>query len=424
MGRDYCEIRDWACFAPGIYKQTGEYFSPADVKAIGDNFATYSANNNPSLPVTLKLGHDRLQRYAKSLGFPSLGSVVSAHTEPDGVFVADRITGIPRIVGSAINSGLLKSGSIELPPKGAWRPPDDPAADIKGDVLSGIALLGEELPAVPGFPPPSAVFADGSPVPPLTDAETLWWLEHMAKLAEPAGNAADKDESDGGDATYAARSLCFSALTFTPESPPVDPKIEQLVALGLTPEQAQQALAICAPSAPDPTPPPQPGAVMSAEGEPKKDKDGDSDSAPAYFKAFAAECAKRMSALEAAESARKEKTEEAQMGAFAARVDAAIKEKGLAKKVPPVALPAVKDQLLGVLTGKTFAAAADRDRAFSAVLDTYAALPDSPLLKDAAADTRPAGKPGALSPFQQIMLDCEPMRRLAPGVKTYFQPAA
>lgn len=209
--RATCEILGWPIFAPGVYKQSGEYFSPADVKRIADNFTRYSTGDNPPLRPLIKLGHHRDQRYAQSLGFPSLGQIVAAHLDPDSrAFIIDRAVGIPRIIGSAINSGRLVSGSVELPPKGVWRPPDDPAADIEGDILSGVALLGEEMPGVPGFDAPRAVFADGTPVPPLTDEEEIWWLEHMAPvLAEPsdgAGNAASED--------YSARTLCFSAANF------------------------------------------------------------------------------------------------------------------------------------------------------------------------------------------------------------------
>jgi hypothetical protein len=152
------------------------------------------------------------------------------------------------------------------------------------------------------------------------------------------------------------------------------------------------------------------------------DKDDPLGKSPT-FKAFMASCEKRFGALEEKATADQKDKDASEMSAHRSRVDAALREKDIAKKVAPVALPAVKDQLLGILASKTFAATADRDAAFASALDIYAALPVNPMLRDAAVDARPAGKPGELTPLQQIMLNSEPMRRIAPGVRTLFQPA-
>lgn len=442
-----CEIRSWRAFAPGLYKQTNEYFSPSDVAAFGRNFARYSANGNPALRPLIKLGHDRKQRYKDSLGFPSLGEIVAAHTEPDGVFVVDRAIGIPRIIGSAINSGFLKSGSVELPPKGAWRPPDDPNSKVEGDVVSGIALLGEEMPAVPGFDPPRAVFADGTPVPPLTDAEQIWWLEHMAKVA---GEAAGKDEDeDEHDSTYAARTLCFSALTY--EATAMDaPAI--LAALQADPALMEQVMAAISPPAEEvieeeavpagetfsgsdeirgknqdaqkramwaKDPDGSPHDTYAAESEDKSvEKKDKKDEAPAWFTAFAADCGKRMSAMEAKFSAMQESEEKQQMSAFSAMVDAAVQSNELAKKVPPVSLPVVKQSMLDALTSKTFASESDRKNAFDGIVRTYAALPVNPMLRDSVQDKPAAGDSikslAAGNPQLAGMLKAQNLRRAFP----------
>lgn len=432
MDSRLCEIRSWPVFCPGTYKPSGEYFSPADTHAFGDNFAAYSANGNPALRPLIKIGHDRSQRYAKSFGFPSLGEVVEAHTEPNGTFVVDRAVGIPRIVGSAINSGFLRSGSIELPPRGAWRPPDDPGAEIKGDVVSGIALLGEELPAVPGFAGPKAVFADGTPVPPLTDEEQLWWLEHMAKVA----NKPDDDEESftlvgagkdtDQDSTYAARSLCFSALTFEPQGTESMDAPAILAALQADPMLMEQVMAALAPpvgAAPLPVEPvaveaPGDNFAAAAEKESKmanKTAEGDLFSA---FNAFAADCGKRMSAMEAKFSAMQEKDDAAQMSAFSAMVDNDVKANDLASKVPPVSLPGVKKSMLDTLTAKTFASESDRKAAYDGIVRTFAALPVNPMLRDSVQDKEKAGNNlatlAATNPQLNGMLKSDTLRRAFP----------
>lgn len=407
LDRSTCEIRGWTVFAPGVFKESAEYFSPADVQKIGRNFALYSAGPQPQLQPLIKLGHDtaRLDRARKSLGFPSFGRIVAAHTEPNGSFVLDRAVGVPRIVGSAINSGFLTSGSVELPPKGAWRPPDDPNAEIDGDVLSGVALLGEELPGVPGFDPPRAVFEDGSPVPPLTDEEQRWWLEKMADLASPEKNdSVGRNDSSLSDTGYSARTLCFSASTYSAEPIMLD-AASIIAALQADPALMAEVTAALGGGSPppeaQPAPPPAPEVKEAAAVPPAPAPMGSGaaqpDEGPASsstgFAAFAAEMKNcmsafgtRLSAIEAAKSADKKEAEEKEMSAFSAMVDTALKDIGAAERIPPVGIPAVREQLLHTLTAKTFSSQADRMKAFDGIKATYAALPVNAMLRDSAQD--------------------------------------
>src|SRR6185503_7829154 len=198
-----CEIRDWHIFAPGVHKDTGEYFSPAAVEKIANNFGKYGVVPG------LKIGHDRMQRYAASLGFPSPGTIVGIHVDPQThVMTIDRIVNVPVKLGAAINAGLFPGGSIELAPPNVVRDPEDPSREIDGDVLMGVALLGEELPAVPGFSAPRAVFADGSEVPPLEDTS-----DFFTAMAQFAGIESE-DASDHSSA-YASRCIAFSAMEFS-----------------------------------------------------------------------------------------------------------------------------------------------------------------------------------------------------------------
>lgn len=480
--RSTCEIRGWTVFAPGTYKESAEYFSPADTAKIGRNFALYSTGPTPQLQPLIKIGHDtaRLDRARKSLGFPSFGKIIAAHTAPDGNFVIDRAVGVPRIVGSAINSGFLTSGSVELPPKGAWRPPDDPNAEIDGDVLSGVALLGEELPGVPGFDPPRAVFEDGTPVPPLTDEEQVWWLDKMADLAKSEENpeVVGRNASTVGETGYAARSLCFSAATYSADAMPLEkgssdkvighnikemeehghPK-DQSIAASLKEagksnkyaagaEPMMDAASIIAALQADPALMQEVAAALGGGGAPKQEAagavplpaapggttmsgsdeirgknqegqkramwakdpidpthdtyaagsaqpdEGKADSTTG-FAAFAAEMKNcmsafgtRLSAIEAAKSAEKKDAEEKEMSAFSAMVDTALKEIGAAQRIPPVGIPAVREQLLHTLTAKTFASQTDRMAAFDGIKATYAALPVNAMLKDSAQDKK------------------------------------
>lgn len=503
-GPGTCEIRGWKVFGPGTHKRTGEYFSPVACEKIADNFDRYSSGDPPAMSPSVKIGHDRKERYKESLGFPSLGTVNEFHAEPNGVLVIDRAVGIPRIVGSAIKSGRIKGGSIELCPPGIFRDPRDNAAKIDGDVLMGVALLGEEPPAVPGFAIPDPVFADGSPVPPLTDEEEKWWLEHMAPLlgeSEVANNSTDKTP-DG----YSAYWVCYSA--FSPDAEvtkmplekgssekvvghniaemekaghpkdqavaaslheagkskdysanisgesAMDPQLEQLVA-GLTPEQIAQLMqALQAKlgggeqfsgsdglrgknqtSGPSGNPHGQMGAIGhkepenpthdtykafgggskdfpggSSEAEPdsefkafmaEDEKKPEGERMPGYMKAFASamdKCmgaysglTKRMGAIEASKDEEKKKAEATEMAAFSAMADAAIKELNLIEKVSPLAMPQVRQQLMGVLASKTFSSVAERDKAFGDLKVQLGALPVNPMLRDMAQD-RPEHK--------------------------------
>ncbi len=374
--RTTCSIFNWPVFTSGVHKETAEFFSPRDNAQIGSNFRRFSHIN-----VAGKIGHDRKQRYRDSLGLPAAGRVVAMHVEPDGEMVFDQVNKIPVLIGSAIVSGLLPGVSIELAPRGEpgrriIRDPADPSADIDGDVLIGFAFLGDELPAVPGYEIPPPVFDDGTPVPPLTAEQQQWWYEKMAPFLTPAGSPADQDTDTD---EYSGWSVAFSAMTFDPVRTPVDPKIEQLVALGLTPEQAQQALAICVEEAAEAE------DVMAAE--PAAAPMGAAP--PAEFTAMAAEMAemkKHYGAMAEKFTAMEKEKEAACMSAFAQRVDAVIKRTDAAKKIDPLDLPGEREAALDILTKRTFASTDDREAAFGRWERRLANLPVNPLFTNTQPD--------------------------------------
>jgi hypothetical protein len=206
-----CEIRGWAVFAPGYHK--GTLYTPEDVARMAANFGRLRDHLTPRMG----LGHDREKRLAASLGLPAAGRVTDARADADGNLVLD-LDQVPTWLGGQINAGRFPGGSIECNPSAP--DPDDPAQTIRGPVLTGIALLGEEQPAVKGLPPPVAVFADGTRVPPSTDplpvpGEVLAAMS-AAYRADPA-----------------APTLCFSETPM----PTRDEMNQQLQACGLDPAQ-------------------------------------------------------------------------------------------------------------------------------------------------------------------------------------------
>jgi hypothetical protein len=409
--RATCEVRDWPVFVHGYHK--GDLYPPADLERMERNFQLLSADGaefrgedgGPYLTANVKLGHDRQQRAKKSLGFINLGQAY--HLERGGPNGTARLwlRNVPTEIGAKINAGQINGGSIEIVP--SIPNPQDPGQTIDGPVMTGVALLGEEQPAVKGMGRPRAVFADGTPVPP--DHEVSDWLSALA------GAANEPDEPDEvliGGHSYAAHRLLFSERVMNPEMQ------AKLQALGLTPEQIQGVLDCCGGqmNAPAPAPPPgQPGGAMS-EGikespdvpvvpagqgtgpNPGKEMSDDASKdmppwaqkmAEQFGQQFAA-LTKRMGDLEAAKTDEQKKADEAKMAAFSALVEPRLT--GLARKVTPhildaVIRPAVED----IKKARTFSTEADRVKAFSDFVGRYEALPDDPRLKQTSVADKQTG---------------------------------
>lgn len=154
-GSDTFDILGWKVFVPGWWKK--EYFSPARVKGIVDAYVAMKSHN-PDYAPKAKLGHDREQRLAKSLGLPNAGRVTDLRPTPDGGFEID-VRGIPRTalvsgadgnpvafdLHKAFADGQYDSGSVEID-QNVTRP-DRPTEKFP-DLFNGVAFLGEENPAV------------------------------------------------------------------------------------------------------------------------------------------------------------------------------------------------------------------------------------------------------------------------------------
>lgn len=412
-----CNVRSWVVWAPGFHKD--ELYGHNRSEQIVTNFDYLTTKLRHTIPQA-GIGHDQQQRFAKSLGFLSVGQVTGCRAVPghDGYFEID-VRNVPTEVGAEVNAGRLCSGSAEL--KNHIRDPKDPAKEVPGDVLTGVAFLGDEQPAIRVFPPelmersrPHATFDNGSPVPP--SPSPARWLNAMADVTKALA-AEYRGEFDPTKRTarikgreYAAATVCFS--DFTPDPGPtmnLTPELEAaLIAAGVSPEQIAQAKAAGA-GAP-------PAAVMAAPvagagAPPVADTDGDMMSMCKKFAedpaatpeqkmmaavyADNAEMKKRIGAFEASAEANAKKDEEAKMAAFSAQVETECSK--IVKKVAPhIVQTVIKPQAIAILTAKHFAAETDRVKAFSDFFAGFAMLPDNPqLAKNLIADAKGTGKNAA-----------------------------
>ena len=246
-----CEVRGWVVFGPGYHK--GRLYTAADCERLAANFARLSAgaesgpglrvkaSYEPPLVPGAKLGHDKAQRLAQSLGVLSAGTPTACRLTPAGEVEID-VAGVPLWLGAEINAGRVNDGSIEI----ADDVPDpaDPAKTIPGPVLTGVSFLGEEQPAVKGYPPPRATMPDGTeppaeaPKPPWADPDFLARLTSAPDDGASTGPG-PRSHADLFGRRVAVRTYRFSESTplATPTGSPAvrDQLNQQLSAMGLDP---------------------------------------------------------------------------------------------------------------------------------------------------------------------------------------------
>lgn len=398
-----CEVRDWRVFTNGFHKDS--YYNPAMVERIAANFAAIPPNE---LTPVAGLGHDVKKRLAASLGLPNVGEVTGCRATPNGdLFLT--ITNIPTWLGGMISARRYRAGSVELLPK--FQNPKDPAEEYPGPVLSGIAFLGEEQPAVKGCDLPRAVFADGRPVPANHDPLPVH-SEVMASLySESAANPA----------------LCFSDATPTGQPTMTPEKEAALVAAGFMPEEIEKIKsALVADIAADaaggagaaPLPadnpngnfteplaqggtPTEPGktgmmsdddaAMMSAmkfaddpAATPEQKMMGAMCKKMSAMSAKFAEDTKRTGAMEAKMAADAAKGEEAKMAAFSDSFNKRLEKVLLEGRVTKIdADTIIRPKAKDIQTTKTFAAESDRFAALDRLMAPYEASPISKQLVEA-----------------------------------------
>lgn len=458
-----CNVLGLVCFWPGYHK--GTLYTPEMVARLPQNFALLKGHTTPRAKVDgtrpgAKIGHDKRQliaeRLKQSMGFLSTGDVTRCDPVdgfPD--YVELDIRNVPtRAVGGEIAAGRLVSTSVELLPD--INDPADPTRSIKGPILTGVAFLGEEQPALRDCRPelrdrtkPQATFDDGRPVPANPDIPREWLdaqSDVTRQMADELGGefSAERRTVRYRGREFSERTLCFSDIT---EVTAMDPKA-QLAALGLTPEQVDQAMKICAGAAApppvtaadaaDPTAAPPPGApAPMGAGLLDTVKGAVGMSAAAKFaakcKAFsedpkATDEQKMMAAMFAeqeemkkqfgamakfAEDAQK-KNEDAKTAAFSAQVDTECRK--IARKLDPVVIATVvRPNALNILTAKTFSSESDRLKTFSDYFAGFARLPDdSRLAGQSVAAPTPAASNNPI--LAAIVRKGGVMDRLSPAI--------
>lgn len=354
-----CNLLRWQVFHKGFHK--GTLYTADKVRRIAANFARLRGHLDPKMG----LGHDRAQRLAASLGLPNVGRVTAAEATADGDLYLD-VRNVPTWVGAKVNAGRYDDGSVELKP--SYPDPADPAKAIPGPVLDGLALLGEEQPAVKGCPPPRATFDDGTEVPPSHDP-----------LPVPKALSASLAYSDR-DPT-----LCFSETAMTPEA---QAALNALLALPPDQQAAVKAqLGAAAPTPDPPAPPADLAAKFAAFADECKKRD---DEFGAKFAAFSDDMTKRVGGLEAARMS----ADDAKAKDDTATVAAMSEEFGktLLAKFPKPVVDDIVRRGVAVLTTATFGDVSnDKARAWDAFKATYSAVPDSPLFKDQIATHKAGG---------------------------------
>lgn len=364
-------------FGPGFHR--GQYYSPSDCRQIAANFARLVGVLTP----TVKLGHDREQRLKVSTGFPNLGRVTRCECGPDGVIVLD-LDGVPPEIAGKINSGQLNSGSIEL--KAGVPDPTDPAKKLPGDVLTAVALLGEEQPAIPGFAPPRAVFADGTEVP--ADHRAAPWLKAMADVVR---QMSAESQPDRGEVV-----ICFSDMYQEP--PPVDKTAIIAALAALSPEDKAEIAA----------------ALAAETAEP------DGDELPPAVKAFAdkmekcfADLTTRVGGMEAAKTAQMSAEAEAEEKKFSAEVARAVDAAVKAGTIQPWQKAAFVAQGKGLDNTKVFSDGANKGRTEFAAWADALTSGNVKAFSDSVADV-PAAAVG-LTPLQRAILNSDSAKRNMPA---------
>jgi hypothetical protein len=288
-------VTGWKVFRPGYHKE--RLFTQADCRAVVQNFAKLSEGEQPYLRAKAKLGHNTQQRMAQSLGLANVGRIVACREVPNNGGIEIDVDGIPVEVlaqdedgkatvfnlKSEFDRGGYDDGSVEL--EYDLPDPDDPSKKIPGPVLTGVAFLGEEQPAVKGSPSPKVEFS------------------HRGRAI-----AAEEFRTHTGGHRTRIRRIVFSEVDPMPARDEIltklkendidvgDPQIagmtdEALFALlkQLTSDSFKASMkAKFAADEPDPAK----KVVASTDANPTPDTSKDE------FKAFMADCTKRMGAME------------------------------------------------------------------------------------------------------------------------------
>lgn len=397
-----CNVLGLVCFGPGAHKDGKDYYSPAMTSRIPVNFKRL-----PGTVPQAKIGHDKDQvvagRLSSSAGFPSLGQVTRCDEVPGYPgYVEVDLRNVPaEIVGGVITAGMICGSSVELKPSA--QNPEDPSKVIEGPILTGIAFLGEEQPAVRNWPAelrerarPVATFDDGRQVPAASAEVQKLWLEAMGyasrKFAQSHSGEYDPSRRAVrvGNREFSDLTVCFSDLSPAPTSVTMTPEKEAaLVAAGFSPDEIAAMKAALPGAGPiveaTPVPPPsqmaaEPDgdeAMMSACKKFAEDPNatpGEKMMAQMYSamsKKFS-DMTKRFGAVEAVTSEKAKKDEADKMAAFSAGIAERCERLINAGKMSPFeADSVVKPRAKIIGESKTFSSESDRTKVLSDLFRPY-----------------------------------------------------
>lgn len=113
-------------------------FTPEILKEIFDNFYKFKGTIKP----TVKLGHSEGEIEKRS-GFPAVGYITDLKLTPDGQTLKADIERVPAQVKDLIDKGAYAQKSAEI-----WVNYEDENGEKVGPLLTGLAVLGEELPEI------------------------------------------------------------------------------------------------------------------------------------------------------------------------------------------------------------------------------------------------------------------------------------
>lgn len=415
-----CEIRGWEVFSPGYHK--GTLYTPDDTARAVENFHRLKDHLTPRMG----LGHDREKRLTQSLGLPAAGRVTDIRLGENGTLVLD-LDQIPTWLGGQINAGRFPAGSIELNPSAL--DPADPAQTIRGPILTGIALLGEEQPAVKGHPPPVALFADGRRVPPSTDP-----------LPVPGEVLAAMSAAYRANPT--APTLCFSETPM----PTRDELNQQLQAMNLDPADyadlpdekvkaildglnGEQFAAYAKKKFADI--PDTPGSPQTPPPPPASPDDQNTAMMAMMKKCLSEELdplKQRIGSMEKAYSEKQEAEQKDEEKQFSERALAVLLKPENARRVPPALRPVFVQSGVAALRSKAFSDKTydSGEQAFQAWAKSIEQLAPSQMFSDAIGPvpTKPASELTANPLFGASVRKGGVLDRLAPGVAKRLREAA
>lgn len=261
----------------------------------------------PGFAVPIKLGHN------KRVGEPAFGYAENIHLSSDGNIVLADFNDVPPEIVDAVNEKKYNTVSVEIWPQVTYDGKTYP------NVLSGVALLGAEWPAVKGLKPLSMFSAEQEAPISLSQEEvemkTFSEADHETLLAAAVAAAVLSEQTKTNEAVERATraEVALAAFTDEAEKKAVSAVIEAAEAKGqIVPANKASVVAMA--------------EALRLSVEPAKRAE-----ALATFKAFVEALPKKVDFKEAAGS---EQEAEGSAERAGDRVDAAAKKLMAEKKAP------------------------------------------------------------------------------------------